>query len=99
MFRRDDAVPPVGEDIGGLYADYQWKRDRVREAADCDMVFVNLFAAPFGQPMKYPSTSRLSRAEADRDGLRNQLTEAQDDLIAARQALRTMMRDQNRSEH
>jgi integrase/recombinase XerD len=50
---------PVGEDIGGLYADYQWERDRVPEAADCDMVFVNLFAAPLGQPMKYPSTYEL----------------------------------------
>jgi integrase/recombinase XerD len=50
---------PVGEDIGGLYADYQWERDAVREAADCDMVFVNLFAAPLGQPMKYPSTYEL----------------------------------------
>jgi integrase len=38
----------------------------------------------------------LTHAEADRDGLRATLTQAQDDLIAARQALRTMMRDQNR---
>lgn len=33
---------PVGEDIGGLYADYQWERDQVPEAAGSDMVFVNL---------------------------------------------------------
>ena len=39
---------------------------------------------------------RLARAEADRDGLQSALTEAQDDLISARQALRNMMRDQNR---
>lgn len=50
---------PVGEDIGGLYADYQWERDRVPEAADCDMVFVNLFAAPAGAPMKYPNAYEL----------------------------------------
>ncbi|GAA0930910.1 MULTISPECIES: DUF6262 family protein [Streptomyces violaceusniger group] len=41
--------------------------------------------------------SKLSRTETDRDRLQNQLTEAQDDLIAARQALRNMMRDQNRA--
>ncbi|MFI6697481.1 DUF6262 family protein [Streptomyces sp. NPDC050509] len=39
---------------------------------------------------------KLTRAEADRDGLQPALTEAQDDLISARQALRNMMRDQNR---
>jgi hypothetical protein len=38
----------------------------------------------------------LVRAEADRDGRRIALTDAQDDLISARQALRNMMRDQNR---
>ncbi|GAA0930902.1 MULTISPECIES: tyrosine-type recombinase/integrase [Streptomyces violaceusniger group] len=59
---------PVGEDIGGLYADYQWERDRVREAADCDMVFVNLFAAPLGQPMKYPSTYELFQRLAKKAG-------------------------------
>lgn len=52
---------PVGEDIGGLYADYQWERDRVPAAADCDMVFVNLFAAPAGAPMKYPNAYELFR--------------------------------------
>ncbi|QIZ39766.1 integrase [Saccharopolyspora sp. ASAGF58] len=59
---------PVGEDIGGLYADYQWERDRVLEAADCDIVFVNLFAAPFGQPMKYPSTYELFQRLAKKAG-------------------------------
>ncbi|MGW6769667.1 hypothetical protein ACWGBX_04530 [Streptomyces sp. NPDC055037] len=37
-----------------------------------------------------------ARAEANRDGLQSGLTEAQDKLISARQALRNMMRDQNR---
>lgn len=59
---------PVGEDIGGLYADYQWERDRVPDAADCDMVFVNLFAAPMGQPMKYPSTYELFQRLAKKAG-------------------------------
>ncbi len=59
---------PVGEDIGGLYAAYQWERDRVPEAAESDMVFVNLFAAPFGQPMKYPSTFELFQRLAKKAG-------------------------------
>jgi integrase/recombinase XerD len=59
---------PVGEDIGGLYADYQWERDCVPEAVDCDMVFVNLFAAPLGQPMKYPSIYELFQRLAKKAG-------------------------------
>jgi hypothetical protein len=43
-------------------------------------------------------TDKLARTEVGRDNLQNQLTEAQDDLISARQALRNMMRDQNRAE-
>jgi chromosome segregation ATPase len=39
---------------------------------------------------------KLTRAETDRDGLQTALAEAQDDLFSARQALRNMMRDQNR---
>jgi integrase/recombinase XerD len=59
---------PVGEDIGGLYADYQWERDRVPEAADCDMVFVNLFAAPAGGPMKYPNAYEMFQRLAGKAG-------------------------------
>jgi integrase len=59
---------PVGEDIGGLYAGYQWERDRVREAAGCDMVFVNLFAAPFGEPVKYPNAYELFQRLAKKAG-------------------------------
>ena len=59
---------PVGEDIGGLYADYQWERDRVPEAADCDMAFVNLFAAPAGGPMKYPNAYEIFQRLARKAG-------------------------------
>jgi integrase/recombinase XerD len=59
---------PVGEDIGGLYADYQWERDSVSGAADCDLVFVNLFAVPLGQPMKYSSAYELFQRLAKRAG-------------------------------
>ncbi|UQA91048.1 hypothetical protein [Streptomyces halobius] len=40
--------------------------------------------------------AELARAEADRDSLQDDVAEAQDDLAAARTALRNMMRDQNR---
>ncbi|MEN8654840.1 DUF6262 family protein [Streptomyces sp. 21So2-11] len=40
----------------------------------------------------------LMSVTAERDQLRTALAEAQDDLIAARTALRNMMRDQNRAE-
>ena len=59
---------PVGDDIGGLYADYQWERDRVPEAAGCDMVFVNLFAAPAGEPMKYSNAYELFQRLAAKAG-------------------------------
>lgn len=39
---------------------------------------------------------KLTRVEAGRNSLQTALTEAQDDLISARQVLRNMMRDQNR---
>ncbi|MCX4397002.1 DUF6262 family protein [Streptomyces sp. NBC_00053] len=38
----------------------------------------------------------VAQAEADRNGLMAELAESQDDLTAARTALRNMMRDQNR---
>ncbi|MFE9381121.1 DUF6262 family protein [Streptomyces sp. NPDC006855] len=39
---------------------------------------------------------RLAASEVDRRGLQNALQEAQDDLIAARESLRIMLRDTNR---
>ena len=57
---------PVTAEVVGYYADYVHERDRVAEAADCDMVFVNLFRAPLGRPMNYQNAKdmfdRLARA-------------------------------------
>lgn len=50
---------PIGADTVSFYTDYQYERDEVLQAASSDMVFVNLFAAPLGEPMKYPSTYEL----------------------------------------
>lgn len=57
---------PVTADLVALYSDYQYERGRVVQAADCPMVFVNLFRPPLGRPMSYPNTKeafdRLARA-------------------------------------
>jgi len=60
---------PVTEDVVGLYAEYQYERDQVAAAADCDMVFVNLFRAPLGTAMKYPNAKDLFDRLAKRAGL------------------------------
>lgn len=49
----------VTDDVAALYADYQYERDRVPDAASSDMVFVNLFRGPVGQPMKYGTAKEL----------------------------------------
>lgn len=50
---------PVRPDVVSLYTDYQYERDTVAQAAGCDMVFVNLFQAPLGEPMRYWSAKEL----------------------------------------
>ncbi|MEV0468554.1 tyrosine-type recombinase/integrase [Streptomyces prunicolor] len=57
---------PVTADLVALYTDYQYERDDVAEAAESEMVFVNLFRAPLGRAMSYPNAKemfgRLARA-------------------------------------
>lgn len=50
---------PVTTDVAAYYRDYQWEREAVPEAADSDMVFVNLFRAPLGRAMSYPNAKQL----------------------------------------
>ncbi|MFE9381123.1 tyrosine-type recombinase/integrase [Streptomyces sp. NPDC006855] len=50
---------PVETDVVGLYSEYQHERDKVAEAAGADMVFVNLFRQPLGEPMKYHGAKDL----------------------------------------
>ncbi|MBV9022706.1 MAG: tyrosine-type recombinase/integrase [Streptomycetaceae bacterium] len=59
---------PVEADTVALYADYRYEREAVSEAVGCDMVFVNLFRGPLGEPMKYPSTYELFQRLAKRAG-------------------------------
>ncbi|KUL69414.1 integrase [Streptomyces sp. NRRL WC-3605] len=61
---------PVEAETVALYSDYRYERDAVPEAAGGDMVFVNLFRAPLGEPMKYPSTYELFKRLASRAGFR-----------------------------
>ncbi|WP_308380150.1 tyrosine-type recombinase/integrase [Streptomyces sp. ISL-43] len=50
---------PVDEELVSLYAEYAHERERIPEAAESDMVFVNLFRAPLGRPMSYPNAKDL----------------------------------------
>lgn len=59
---------PVTEELVGLYADYVYERDRVAEAADCDMVFVNLFRPPLGRPLGYHNAKDMFDRLARRAG-------------------------------
>ncbi|WP_308340610.1 MULTISPECIES: tyrosine-type recombinase/integrase [unclassified Streptomyces] len=60
---------PVDPDTAGAYADYQYERDEIPQAAGSDMVFVNLFASPLGEAMKYPSTYELFKRIAKKASL------------------------------
>ncbi|MFE7394547.1 tyrosine-type recombinase/integrase [Streptomyces sp. NPDC057582] len=50
---------PVTADLVALYTDYQYERGRVAEAAESEMVFVNLFRPPLGGAMSYPNTKEM----------------------------------------
>jgi site-specific recombinase XerD len=52
-------VIPVTDEVADHYREYQWERDGVREAAESDMVFVNLYRAPLGRPMSYPNAKQV----------------------------------------
>ncbi len=56
---RFSRMVPVTADLVALYADYQFERDRVAQAADSEMVFVNLFRPPLGGAMSYPNTKEM----------------------------------------
>ncbi|PJF01984.1 transposase [Streptomyces carminius] len=50
---------PVTADLVALYTDYQYERDDVSEAAESEMVFVNLFRQPLGRAMSYPNAKEM----------------------------------------
>ncbi|MFD5409473.1 tyrosine-type recombinase/integrase [Streptomyces nojiriensis] len=59
---------PVTDELVTLYADYVFERDQVPEAAEVDMVFVNLFRAPLGRAMTYHNAKDLFDRLAKRAG-------------------------------
>ncbi len=62
---------PVTEPLVRLYADYQHERDQIIGAASSnDMVFVNLYAAPLGQALKYSAAKGAFDRAACRAGVR-----------------------------
>ncbi|WP_198535494.1 tyrosine-type recombinase/integrase [Streptomyces caatingaensis] len=61
---------PVEEDTVGLYTEYRYEREAVWQAEASDMVFVNLFRAPLGQPMRYDNAHELFQRLAKRAGFR-----------------------------
>jgi integrase len=62
---------PVTEPLVRLYADYQHERDQIIGAASSnDMVFVNLYAAPLGQALKYSAAKGSFDRAACRAGVR-----------------------------
>jgi integrase/recombinase XerD len=61
---------PVTDGLVRLYADYRYQRDWLAGDADSDMVFVNLYAAPVGQALKYPAAKAAVDRAAQRAGVR-----------------------------
>jgi integrase/recombinase XerD len=52
-------VVPVTRGLVGLYERYRVERDACRQAHDCDFVFVNLYRAPIGEPLKLHAINEL----------------------------------------
>ncbi len=71
--RRERTVPLAHYAVS-YYDLYLDERERCRRARDCDFVFVNLFAAPLGAPMRYGRVAQLFRSLSHRAGLRRVVT-------------------------
>ncbi|WP_346101453.1 tyrosine-type recombinase/integrase [Nonomuraea maheshkhaliensis] len=71
---RQPRAIPVERDTIEAYSRYQYERDEVGEATGADMgsdlVFVNLFHPPLGEPMKYANAYELFCRLAARAGFR-----------------------------
>ncbi|MFJ9034784.1 hypothetical protein ACIRQP_41485 [Streptomyces sp. NPDC102274] len=55
MNSRTRSTSSAGQPPGAASGSY-YEHEAVPQAAGGDMVFVNLFRAPPGEPMRYPST-------------------------------------------
>lgn len=71
---RRERVVPLAHYAVSYYDLYLDERERCRQAAACDFVFVNLFAAPLGAPMRYGRAAQLFRSLSVRAGLPRAIT-------------------------
>jgi integrase/recombinase XerD len=67
-------VVPLAHYAVSYYDLYLDERERCRPAADCDFVFVNLFAEPLGAPMRYGRVADLFGSLSRRAGLTRAVT-------------------------
>lgn len=71
--RRERAVPLAHYTVS-YYDLYLDERERCRQAEACDFVFVNLFAEPRGEPMRYSRVAQLFASLSRRAGLTRPVT-------------------------
>ena len=65
---------PVPAEVVAVYERYLLERTEVPAAAGCDFVFVNLFHAPLGEPMRYPIARQLLAGLSAKAGLDRTVT-------------------------
>jgi integrase/recombinase XerD len=71
---RRERVVPLAHYAVSYYDLYLDERERCRPAAECDFVFVNLFAEPLGAPMRYGRVAQLFGSLSRQAGLRRAVT-------------------------
>ncbi len=71
---RRERVVPLAHYAVSYYDLYLDERERCRTAAECDFVFVNLFAEPLGAPMRYGRVAQLFGSLSHRAGLPRAVT-------------------------
>ncbi len=71
---RRERVVPLAHYVVAYYDLYLDERERCRPAAECDFVFVNLFAEPLGAPMRYGRVADLFGSLSRRAGLARAVT-------------------------
>jgi integrase/recombinase XerD len=71
---RRERVVPLAHYAVSYYDLYLDERERCPQAAECDFVFVNLFAAPLGAPMRYGRVAQLFASLSRRAGLGRAIT-------------------------
>ncbi|MFN8215176.1 MAG: tyrosine-type recombinase/integrase [Solirubrobacterales bacterium] len=71
---RRERVVPLAHHVLSYHDLYLDERERCTAAGDCDFVLVNLFAAPFGAPMRYSRVAQLFRSLSRRAELARRVT-------------------------